>query len=187
MINADPNHIDSPLVQNIILSGRKALHKPPNQKEPITRTQVREIIDTFGQSDCTLMQLRKACYISLSFVLLFRHDEMAQLKANHLHPLPNDKGIKIFIPRSKTDIFRDGSYTYIPSSNDIYSPCDILKRYMAGCNIKIGEETLIFTALSFNGAPRILSWGRLKENVTLTNQLGLVCICMYVILGCMYV
>ena len=38
-----------------------------------------------------------------------------------------------------------------------------------------------------NGAPRILSWGRLKENVTLTNQLGLVCICMYVILGCMYV
>ena len=32
LVNSYPNPVDSPLVQNIIMGGRKQLHKPPTQK-----------------------------------------------------------------------------------------------------------------------------------------------------------
>ena len=165
------NPVDSPLVQNIIMGGRKQLHKPPTQKEPVTLGQVRKITEKFATPDSLLMQLRTACYVSLSFVLLFRHDEMSQIKASHIHILPESKGLKIFIPRSKTDVFRDGTFTYVPSSVDPYLPTNILRRYMFACNIEIGQDAFIFTALSFQSrtnsykylANRPLSYSRCRE------------------------
>ena len=53
------------------ISERRKLHKPPVQKEPLPFSLVKAIIDRFGQSDCSLINLRTACYVSLKFTLLF--------------------------------------------------------------------------------------------------------------------
>lgn len=151
LINAKPNPVDSPIVQQIIISGRRQLHKPPVQKEPLPLETVQKVVNKFGGPNNNLMDLRIACYISIKFSLLFRHDEMAQLKASHISELPDGNGLSIFIPRSKTDIFREGSTTFIsdtPANN--YSPVSILKSYLAKCNTKIGEDVFVFTALSYH-------------------------------------
>ena len=96
------------------------------KKTPISLEQVKSIIDTFSGPDNKLIDLRTACYVSLKYVLLLRHDEMAQIKACHISELSDGKGISIFIPRSKTDIFKDGSTAVISNTLDKYSPVVIL-------------------------------------------------------------
>ena len=145
LVNSKSNPVDSPIVQHII-SGRRNLHKPPVQKAPISLEQVKSIIDTFSGPDNKLIDLRTACYVSLKYVLLLRHGEMAQIKACHIS---DGKGISILIPRSKTNIFRDGSTAVISNTLDKYSPVVILQRYMSECGIRIGQYVFIFTPLSY--------------------------------------
>lgn len=109
IVNITPNPVDSPIIQQLVISERRILHKPPVQKEPISLNLVKAIIDRFGHSGCSLIDLRTACYVALNFTLLFRHAEMAQIKASHIKELPAENGLRIFIPQSKTDIFREGN------------------------------------------------------------------------------
>ena len=141
--------MDAPLLQQIVISGRKNLHKLPVQKLPLSLNQVKAIIDKSGGENNKLMELRTATYVSLEYPLMFRHDELAQLKASHLTLLPHDKGLSIFIPRSKPDIFREGSTAYLVNSHDKYSPFSLLSRYMYKCGINIGQDAFIFTPLSY--------------------------------------
>ena len=152
LVNTKPNPVDSPIVQQIKGSARRQLHKPTNQKEPITLEQVNCMVDKLVGENRTLIDLRTAFSISLKFSLLFRHEEMSKLKACHLTELKDGKGMSIFIPQSKTDIFRDGSYAYISSTESRMSPISILKSYLSKCNIQIGQDAFIFTALSFHSS-----------------------------------
>lgn len=190
LINSKQNPVDSPIVQQIVLSHRRSLHKPPVQKEPLSLEQVKIIVQEFASPDSSLIQLRTACYITLQFSLLFRHDEMAQIKANHLELLPNDLGLSIFIPRSKTDCFRDGDKTYLSTTGKDYCPVRILQRYMAEANIEIGDDSYLFSPLSYHASSnsykpitsKALSYSRCREmfldalkqiNVTCTHKYGL--------------
>ena len=42
---------------------------------------------------------------------------------------------KIFIPRSKADVYREGNYVFIAKSNSKYCPVNLLARYMKGAKI----------------------------------------------------
>lgn len=150
LVNAKINPVDAPIVQQILVSARRQLHKPPIQKEPITLEQVKRIVDQLGGADNTLMELRTACYVSLKFALLFRHDEMVQIKASHIEELPNNKGFSIFIPRSKTDIFSEGNKAYLSDTHTSYSPVAILRNFMSRSSVTIGQDVHLFTALSYH-------------------------------------
>ncbi len=171
LINSKQNPVDSPIVQQIILSHKRSLHKSPVQKEPLSLEQVKAIVQKFASPESSLMQLRTACYVTFQFSLLFRHDEMAQVKANHLELLPNDLGISVFIPRSKTDIFRDGDKTYLSTTGKEFCPVKILQRYMAECNIEMGDDSFLFSPLSYHASSnsykplttKALSYSRCRE------------------------
>ncbi|XP_038066816.1 uncharacterized protein LOC119736878 isoform X1 [Patiria miniata] len=152
LMNIKNNPIDSPIVQQLLISFRKRLHHPPVQKDPLSLVQLNQIVDKFAGDDCSLMQLRTACYVSLKFALLFRHNEIAEIKANHITPLPDAQGIKIVIPKSKTDIFREGNVAFLPTSQSFYSPYVILTRFMKQLGISIGDDQFIFTPLTFCSA-----------------------------------
>ena len=149
LANTKKNPVDSPLAQQIISSAKRALHKPPAQKCPLSLSQLQSIIDVFVKHDSTLMQLRTACYISLKYALLFRHNEMSGLKANHISVLPNKQGLRIFIPKSKTDVFREGNFGYVYDTSDLYSPVNILKAFLDKLGISFGDDKFIFTPLTF--------------------------------------
>ena len=154
LVNTKPNPLDSPVVQQILNAQKRKLHKSPHQKEPISLDLVKLIVDKYATPDSSLMQMRTACYISLKFALLFRHDEMAQLKTSHIKQLPDNKGLEIYIPRSKTDVFREGSTTFILDTKEHYSPVNVLHRYMSKCNLLFGQDKFLFTALSYRSTTK---------------------------------
>ena len=169
--NTKENPVDSPLVQQILASARRSLHKPPSQKCPLSLTRLHSILDAFLHHDSTLFQLRTACYVSLKYALLFRHNEMSGLKASHMLDLPNQQGLRIFIPKSKTDIFRDGDFGYVFDTKDRYSPVAILKVFLDKSGICMGGDKFVFTTLIFcaktksyrHTLNKLLSYSRCRE------------------------
>ncbi|XP_038064761.1 uncharacterized protein LOC119735134, partial [Patiria miniata] len=159
LVNIKSNPLDSPIIQHVIVSGRRELHHPPVQKQPISLSQVKAIIDLFAGPEASLLELRSACYVSLKYALLFRHNEMAGVKANHLSEPANKKGISIFIPKSKTDVFRDGSTAFLCDRLDNYSPVAILRRFLEAAGINLGQDKYLYKI----GADRPLSYTRCRE------------------------
>lgn len=152
LMDIKDNPVDSPITQQLLISFRKTLHHPPAQKSPLSPDQLNGILEEFARDDCSLIQLRTACYVCLKFALLFRHNEIAEIKANHLSILPDEQCLRIFIPKSKTDIFREGNVPYIPVSQDRHSPYSVLIKFMCKADISIGEDKFIFTPLTFCSA-----------------------------------
>ncbi|XP_038073947.1 uncharacterized protein LOC119742012 [Patiria miniata] len=57
LVNCNPNPVDTSIVQNVVVSQKRNLHKPPQQKEPISFEIVQSIAHFFGNPNCNLMQL----------------------------------------------------------------------------------------------------------------------------------
>ena len=101
------------------------------------------------KEDSTLIQLRSICYISVKFVLLFRHSEISELKTSHTSELQDESSFKIFIPKSKLKVFRDKDYRYFFDTKDVYPMVNILKTFRHKSGICIGDDQFIFTPLTF--------------------------------------
>ena len=67
---------------------------------------------------------------------------MAQIKASHILAPPAENCLSIFIPHSKTDIFRDGNTTFLTDSGDKFSPKKILKCFMASVTLKSAKMSI---------------------------------------------
>jgi len=88
---------------------------------------IRSIIDRHGAEEASLKDLRIAAISSLGFAGCFRFIELANIQPKHLTFC--DGFVKIFVPRSKTDIYREGNYVYIAKLENKYCPVAILRRY----------------------------------------------------------
>ena len=171
LVNPQSNPLDSPMVQNILISCRRQTHRPPTHKQPISLSQVRDITTLMTGPDSSLADIRTACYVSLKYALLFRHTEMAELKASHFTPLPDKSGFSIFVPKSKTDIFRDGSTVILADSTGDFSPVSILLKFLSMSGISIGQDLFLFTPITFHQRTqsysradnRPLSYSRCRE------------------------
>ena len=58
--------------------------------------------------------------------------------------------IKIFVPRSKTDVYREGNYVYISASESQYCPVSVLRKYMNLANIHDNSNLPLFRPLVFH-------------------------------------
>lgn len=45
LVNVKSSPLDAPIIQHVIVSGRRELHHPPAQKQPISLSQVKAIVD----------------------------------------------------------------------------------------------------------------------------------------------
>ena len=64
---------------------------------------------------------------SLAFAGFFRYNELCNIAPNHIKF--HSQYIKIFVPRSKTDVYREGNYVYISASGTRYCPVGGSGRY----------------------------------------------------------
>ena len=60
----------------------------------------------------------------VSFAGFFRFNELCNIAPNHIKF--HSQYIKIFVPRSKTDVYREGNYVYISASESQYCPVSVL-------------------------------------------------------------
>ena len=61
-----------------------------------------------------------------------------------------DGFVKIFVPKSTADVYRDGNYVYIAKLEGKYYPVAILRRYIEAANLNLSSHLPLFRPLTRN-------------------------------------
>ncbi|CAH3129800.1 unnamed protein product [Porites lobata] len=115
---------------------------------------IRSIIDRYGAEEASLKDLRIAAISSLGFAGFFRFNDLANIQPKHLTLC--DGFVKIFVPRSKTDVYREGNYVYITKLENKYCPVAILRRYIEAANLDLSNHLPLFRPLTKNKSGYLL-------------------------------
>ena len=121
--------MDSDFCRNIIESANRQKSQPVLKKKPITTDIVRSFLDIRNKKDANLKNLRITALCSLAFAGFFRYDgKLCNIVPKHTE-FHRDY-IRIFVPRSKTDVYREGDYVFINAFRSKYCPVGVLQRYL---------------------------------------------------------
>ena len=135
------NPFDSPICHNL-LEAAKRCKAPIEKKSPVTPVMIKEIIDQYGSPSANLKDLRLACLCSLGFAGFFRYNELSNILPCHLEFFPGY--LKVFVPRAKNDVYREGNYVYISRLNNHYCPVVLLERYIHMADIDPTSTAALF-------------------------------------------
>jgi len=135
------NPLDSSICHNLLEAARR--DKPVSvKKAPISAEIIKSIIDMFAVPSANLKDIRVACICSLGFARFFRYDELSNIAPAHLEFFPDH--LRVFVPRAKNDIYREGNYVYIKRLTSVYCPVALLERYISMCNIEFSSSVALF-------------------------------------------
>ena len=141
-----PNPLDNDCCKNLIDCAKRTRSKPVHKKKPVHPAIIRSIIDRHGTEEASLKDLRIAATSSLGFAGFFRFNELANIQPKHLtfcHGF-----VKIFVPGSKTDVYREGNYVYIAKLENKYCQVAILHRYIEAANLDLSSHLPLFRPLT---------------------------------------
>ena len=138
------NPLDSSICHNLLEAAKRC--KPVTvKKAPISADIIRSIIDKYASPTANLKDLRVACICSLGFAGCFRYDELSSIVSAHLEFFPDY--LKVFVPRAKNDVYRDGNYVYIKRLGNKYCPVALLERYMYMGDVNFSSNVALFRPL----------------------------------------
>ena len=149
-LNPSNNPLNDEFLSRIVESTRRNETKEKSRKKPLTTEIISNIVKNLVSSP-TLTEIRDALIPSLTFALLLRHDELSHLNFNHFSNLAG--GLKIHIPSSKTDTFREGKYVFLAKENSIVYNLIFQHTAKAG---------LDFNANHFFFGPIVITKGKMK-------------------------
>ena len=109
---------------------------------------VRSIVDIHGAEEVSSEDLRTAAISSSGFEEYFRFNELANIQPRHLTFC--DGFFKIFVPRSKTDVYSESNYVYIAKLESKYCPVTILRKYIEGANLDLSSHLPLLRTLTRN-------------------------------------
>ena len=145
----DRNPLDSEFCKNIIESAKRTKSKPVAKKKPFSSQIIKDILDAFNKEGANLKDVRIAALCSLAFAGFFRYNELCNITPNHIEF--HSQYIRILVPRSKTDIYREGNYVYISASGSQYCSVSVLRKYMNLAGIHDNNSDLpLFRPLVFH-------------------------------------
>ena len=139
--------MDSDFCRNIIESKRQK-SQPVMKKKPITTEIIRSILDFHNKEGASLKDLRIAALCSLAFAGFFRYDELSNLVPMHIEF--HSDYIRIFVLRSKTDVYREGNCVFISASRSKYCPVGVLQRCLDLSGIDLCSSLPLFRPLVFH-------------------------------------
>ena len=165
----EPSPSDHPLVKSIVAGAQRLLAHQTTKKEPITVSQLEQLVASKADSMASLYNIRSVVICLLAFAAFLRFDELAKLVRSDVK-IENDM-LKLFIQSSKTDQYRDGAWIVVASSGKATCPVAImncsLERTGLSCDSPLFCQ-LSKTKCSYNCyRPRSegLSYSRLRELV----------------------
>ena len=141
----DPTSSD--LCKNMLEAAKRTAKNVIKKKEPISSLHLHLIYDHIGGTSANLLQLRNFVIVLLSFAGFFRFSEVANLRRSDV--TFNLTHMTIFIERSKTDIYRDGNYSFIAKTHSALCPVETLQRYFVMAGICDESEVYLFRSVSF--------------------------------------
>ena len=145
-----PNPLDDACCKNLIECTKRTRSNPVHKKKPVDPAIIRSIIDRsrHGAEEASLKDLRFAAISFLGFAGFFRFNELANIEPKHLTFC--DGFVKIFVPRSKTDVYREGNYVYVAKLENKYCPVAILLGYTEAANLDLSNHLPLFRPLTKN-------------------------------------
>ena len=135
-MGGEPSPGDHPLVKSILAGAQRLLANQTSKKEPITVSQLQQLVACKADSMASLYNIRSAVICLLAFAAFLRFDELSKLVRSHVK-IKNDM-LKLFIQSSKTDQYRDGAWIVVVSSGKATCPVAIIlvNRYLERGNNK---------------------------------------------------
>ena len=132
----------------MIVEAAKRCSKPrKKKKEPLAVHHLQQIYEKVGKELCSLLDLRTFTTMVVSFAGFLRYNEIADLRRSDVE----FKGtyMKLFIEKSKTDIYRDGQWLLIAKLDSTICPVKILTLYLEKTEIGDTSEEYIFRAMTW--------------------------------------
>jgi len=124
------NPCHSFLVKSVVESARRQLGHPCKKKDPITPEEKRTVT---------------MCLIGYAGFLRF--SEILNIRATDIRFY--DLYVSIFIEKSKTDKYRDGTHVIIAKTNNNTCPVKMLYEYISCANIDLSDNKFIFRQISY--------------------------------------
>ena len=161
-----PNPLDNARCKNLIECAKRTRSNPVYKEKSVDPAIIRSIIDRHGTEEASVKDLRIAAISSLGFARFLRFNELSNIQPKHLTFC--NGFVKIFVPRSKTDVYREGDYVYIAKLEGKYCPVAILRRYIEAANLDLSSHLPLFkplrkTKLGYSVRNAKLSYTRCRE------------------------
>lgn len=155
-----PNPLDNVCCKSLIECAKRTRSNPVNKKKLVDPAIIRSIINRHDSEEASLKDLRIAAISSLGFAGFLRFNGLANIQPEHLTFC--DGFVKIFVPRSKTDVYGEGNYVYIAKLENKYCPVAILCRYIEAANLDLSSHLPLFRPLTKNKSGYSLRNGKLS-------------------------
>ena len=116
------NPCDSKILHLMSEGAKRILCKPVLKKEPITSDIIHKLVRRFGTDDdkTNLVNVRLCNMFLVGFSGFLRFNEIVNIRVKDVSF--HDLHMRIFIQKSKTDVYRQGREVVIASSNDYTCP-----------------------------------------------------------------
>ena len=141
---------DSKLVNNVLEAAKRGLAKPVSKKEPVTPAMILDICNRFAGPNANLSDLRLATICVTAYTAFLRYSELASLCCCDVSFC--DFFVKIYVYKSKTDVFRDGAYVMLAKTGSVSCPFNLLRRYVSAANLDLSSSLPFFRSLYFHNA-----------------------------------
>ena len=142
---SDPCH--SSLVIQIREGVLRECRKPTIKKEPILPHHLLLLTEKYGNNESCLPDLRILTICLLGYSGFLRFSEIVNIKRSDISF--HDQHVSIFISRSKTDKYNQGSSVCIAKTGLKTCPVNILCRYLDMAGIKCYSNEFIFRQITY--------------------------------------
>ncbi|XP_068727480.1 uncharacterized protein [Montipora capricornis] len=142
------NPLETDLCRNIVESSKRSKSKPVTKKTPITADIIKQIINEYATPGSNLKDLRISTICTVGFAGFLRFNEISNILPTHLTFMGGY--MSIFIPSSKTDIYREGNIVYIDRLHNKYGPVNLVIRYIETAGIEFKSTLPLFRSVSYH-------------------------------------
>jgi len=115
------------------------------KKEPVTPEILSKIVHNYGNENCDLKNVRVATICLLCYSGFLRFSKLANLRSSDINVFPSH--VKLFLFKSKTDIYREGRDVVIARTGSVTCPVNMLERYLKLAGIQKTSREFIFRPL----------------------------------------
>ena len=137
---------DTTLVKNVLEGAKRRLAKPVNKKEPLDVDTLHKIFNSLYQHR-NIYNQRTICAFLIAFAGFLRVSELLNIRLSDL--CFYDTHMTISIPKSKTDIYRDGNSVVIARSANKYCPVHNLELFLSWCDFHSSNDSDSFIFRNF--------------------------------------
>ena len=128
-------------------AAKRGLAKPVSKKEPVTPAMILDICNRFAGPNANLSDLRLATICVTAYTGFLRYNESASLRCCDVSFC--DSFVKIYVYKSKTDVYRDGAYVLLAKTACVSCPFNLLRRYVSAANLDLSSSLPFFSLFVF--------------------------------------